>query len=288
MTLLTPRQIQENRLFPGCEYVASIPHKLLICTIPKNGCSTIKGWFLKAVNAPTDTGYDVHAQCRGFYSLNCHPPEVAEKAFNEFYSLVFMRDPFSRIASAFVDKFIGPGQHELFEPVREAIEEVHRLSGAKVEIDTTAAVQFTSQTLDVPASSTVAYRRGISFREFVDYLAASPDDHLDNHFRSQAAFIAGRRISHIGRIEDLSRTLPIIARRLGLSAPDPGEHHRNADSPGDGAFYGDTLSRELHRRGIRPTAESLYDGEIRAVVRRRFHRDFELFQSASPPPQEPG
>lgn len=285
MTLLTPRQIEENRLFPGSEYLISIPHKLLICAIPKNGCTTIKSWFLKAINAPTDTGYDVHAQCRGFYSLNCQPPEVAEKAFGEYYSFVFLRDPFTRIASAFIEKFIGPEQHELFEPAREVIEEVHRMHGARVEIDTTAQVRFPNQSFSIPASSTVAYSRGISFREFVAYLAEAPDGCLDNHWKPQAAFMEGRRFSHAGRIQDLSRTLPLIARRLDLPAPEAAEHNRNADSPGDGAFYGDTLCRELHRRGIKPTAEGLYDDEIRRIVRRRFHRDFELYQAASLSPE---
>lgn len=284
MMLLTPRQMQENRLFPGSEYLVSIPHKLLVCAIPKNGCTTIKRWFLAAVNAPTDTGYDVHAQCRGYYSLNCHPPEVAEKAFSEFYSFAFIRDPFTRIASAFIEKLIGPEDHELFEPAREVIEEVHRMHGARVELDTTAEVRFPGHTFTVPASSTVPYARGITFREFVHYLAEAPDEALDNHWRPQAAFIGGRRLSHIGRIQDLSRMLPIIARERGLPAPEAGEHNRNADSPDDGSFHGDTLSRELHRRGIKPAIEGLYDDQIRAAVRRRFCRDFDLYQSASPVP----
>ncbi len=200
----------------------------------------------------------------------------------EFFTFSVLRDPLKRIASAFAEKFVGPALHEVFEPAREVIEENERLHGATAPHDISADIQFPGRTVTVPACSAIAYGRGVTFREFVRYLCESRDEHLDAHWRPQSSLLSGGRFKSIGRLDDLAIYLPSIAERLGVAIPVLSDHTPAADLPGTGMFHGDMLSREMHRRGMYPSAATLYDDELRELVQSRYRDDFEMFTRAQP------
>lgn len=282
LTLLTTRQERENTVFPLADYIVSLRHKFVCCAIPKNGCTFLKNWFLSVEEPEVVGSVDPHVRCRDNHGLHLHPPDSVEAILRDFYLFTFVRDPLKRIASAFAEKFVGPQPYEIFEPAREVIEENERLHGAIAPRDTTHTIRFPDREYDVSACSAVAYSRGLTFREFVRYLCASPDEHLDAHWRPQSAFLSGRKFSFVGRIDDMSGALPWLAAMLGVPAPDSREHLPFTDTPGKGMFHGDMLSGELHRRGYAyyPTAATLYDDEIRQAVLTRYAEDARLYRDA--------
>lgn len=281
MTLLTPRQREENRTLPYSEYLVSFEHKFVCCAIPKNGCTALKRWFLSVVEPNLPSTVDVHAHCRDFHVLCNQPRETIEAVMREFFTFSVVRDPLKRIASAFAEKFVGPALHEVFEPAREVIEENERLHGATAPQDIIADIQFPGRTVAVPACSAIAYGRGVTFREFVNYLCESPDENLDAHWRPQSALLSGGRFKSIGRLDDLATYLPSIAEQLGVAVPVMSDHTPATDMPGGAMFHGDMLSREMHRRGIYPSAATLYDQELRELVRARYREDASLYEQAS-------
>lgn len=277
MTVLTPRQREENRTLPYSEYLVSFEHKFVCCAIPKNGCTALKRWFLSVVDPDAPGTVDVHGHCRDFHVLCNQPRETIETVMREFFTFSVVRDPLKRIASAFAEKFVGPALHEVFEPAREVVEENERLHGATAPHDIIADIQFPGRTVTVPACSAIAYGRGVTFREFVKYLCESPDENLDAHWRPQSALLSGGWFKSIGRLDDLATYLPSIAERLGVAVPVMSDHTPAADMPAGGMFHGDMLSREMHRRGIYPSAATLYDEELRTAILDRYREDAELF-----------
>lgn len=285
-TLLTPRLAGENAIFPLAEYFHSPKHNFTVCAIPKCACRVVKQWFL-AVQEPGVQVHvdDVHMACRDRHGLHLADPAKAAEILHSSFTFTFVRDPHKRIASAFIEKFIVPENNALFEPVREVMEENERLHGATAVHDRVDQIVLCGRVVQVPACSAIAYQRGLTFREFVRYLCVSPDDHLDAHWRPQSAFIAGRRMDFIGRMESLSAVLPGLACRLGAPAPELAPHTPTADrtDAADTTFPGchaDMLSRELHRRGVLPSAMTLFDDELRALVSERYAAEVRLHASA--------
>lgn len=261
----------ENRGLPDRLYLVSERHRLICCAIPKNGCTTIRKWFLAFADPAGLQSADVHRYCADHSALSLLPRPRREEAIASFFTLTFLRDPLVRLASAFIEKFVGGHSHGHFEPAREVLESVALDHGVG---DAT---------------------RGITFREFVQYLHEAPDDHLDYHWRPQSAILVRRRMDFTGRVSQLTEALTAISIARGYPRPPEAEALPRAAS--DGGFLGDTPSGELYRafcysRGVLPAAEALFDPEIRSSLLARYATDVELYRGATDrlpeiPPIEP-
>jgi hypothetical protein len=274
----------DNRGLPNRAWLASSQHRLACCAIAKNGCTTLKKWFLSFADPAGLTAPDVHIYCAPRWMISLWEGPPRDEAFAKFYTMAFLRDPLSRVASAYVEKFVGGHPYGYFEPAREVLEDLARMRGIDVQLDHTEALQLGAQSVSVPASSAVDYVRGATFREFVSYLCAAPDDHLDQHWRPQSSFIAGRRMSFLGRVSSMTAALGLISERLGFPPPPTPEQLPRA-SP-DGGFIGDVPSSDLYRRfiydrAVLPATELLFDDEIRSMLRHRFATDIEIFQRST-------
>ncbi len=261
-TVITPRQAVENYHFPADAHLADPRSGLLYCAIPKSGCSTGKRWFLSIAEPEIlDRPHppDIHARCRERWAL-CLTEDPIERARHTYGSLAFaiVRDPLDRIASAFTEKFTLVYRNDLFLPARELAE--------RIEADRADG------------------RTGVSFAEFVEHLAAAPDDALDAHWRPQTSFLRLRNDYLIAPIERLTGTLRLIAGALGRAAHEPPSINLTPYSDASAAESPEVISTrsstDLYAANLHPRSRGLYTQRLRDLVRARFSADVELHQRA--------
>jgi hypothetical protein len=259
MSTLTPRQEAENTAFPFADYLADPSRRLVFAAIPKSGCSDLKHWFISLVEPErlADPAFRLHAYCSQTHTLARFTQEERERLLRESFTMAFVREPVSRVVSAYVEKFVRPAPAGLFEPAREVVS----VLGAD------------------PA-------RGVTFREFVRFLEKAPDEHLDSHWRPQAAFLRGVRIDLLGRMEALPSMLESLGKELGMPPRVAGRRNATGYTPPSGENVADTPSAQLHESGALPPAADLIDGALRETIERRYREDAMLYEGATDAPPE--
>ncbi|MDX2114772.1 MAG: sulfotransferase family 2 domain-containing protein [Planctomycetota bacterium] len=251
---LSDRQAAENALFPWADVYTFPGRPLVVWAIPKAGCSAVKRWLLgHAEPGPEDRwAPDVHTYIRPRYSIKLLDDAERARRLASDRTLAFVRDPIARVVSAYVDKFVIRDHDHLFAPARE----MTALLGA----------------------------RGLTFRQFVDILTHTPDDHLDVHWRPQTRWFAIHTPAEILPIERLSATLAALDADAGIPAAalphlakpsNPTEYTRS-----DGVLHTDTPSDVLKARDLRPGPVALVDDDTRAAILRRFADDLDLYRRA--------
>ena len=278
---VSPRMAIENESFPLASYLALMDFRLVICAIPKVGCSTIKRWVVQNLNPDALVGegasVDIHKVCRDRYSLVALNAIDPDAVLDESLCCTFIRDPLTRLASAFVDKFCGPRVDEMTEGAIELIEDVHRRRGVDVTHDTT--LRCVGGTIEVPACSRVNYVRGVTFREFVEHVCESEDSAMDLHWRPQVSFLAGRSFDLVARVENLTPCLQVISRQFGLAEPE--KHRENPTLYTDDLVemgFADMHCGDMRRHWVRPRAQRLFTAELRERVLERFAADADLYE----------
>ena len=82
--------------------------KLVFCYIPKVSCTTWKGVFYQALH--NGTGRKVYPHRKSLWSfLIDYPPAERKRILDTYYKAMFVREPFSRLLSAYRDKVTGRG-----------------------------------------------------------------------------------------------------------------------------------------------------------------------------------
>ena len=83
-------------------------HRILYCYVAKNACSTVKFHFLKkkfGAGGVAISDEDVNRQVHSL-AKNQTVAEIPNDLFADHYSFFIVRHPYSRIASAFLEKFV--------------------------------------------------------------------------------------------------------------------------------------------------------------------------------------
>lgn len=212
--------------------------------IPKNACSTMR-FSIALANGCIASEAQVH----WIHNNNeTFPPNLSELATAR-YSFVVLRDPFRRIASCFLDKFVGrrPEAWRFVEVLDHAIDLDH-----------------------------------LTFREFVTTLPKFL--RVDQHWRPQVDFLVYEQYDDWFCLEDFSRVVATLDRKIGFTVRDTRhlllhgtERHRIvasketlADTPGHDIAT-------MKRNGEIPAVESLFDDEIIGVIRKIYADDFAIY-----------
>lgn len=188
--------------------------------------------------------------------------------------LVILRNPFHRLVSAYIDKFVKWGGQHVEPFILPIIRHVQRCRPGEEDLD-----------------------RGVSFREFVHYVCARPDFALDEHWRSQASFLGGAfggaagGIDHAGRFEDLRATFTLIEQRSDIRITEnvdallpndtPKMTNWAAASNASSEHYCDWTPSALRTLGAYPRPYEFYPDGLILLVRERYWSDIRLYQSAS-------
>ncbi len=191
---------------------------------------------------------------------------------------VLARNPYDRIVSAYVNKFVWDGGRP-----RSALDQMESFArDAAMEI-----VGFLQS--ETPWLVSKSYN-GVSFQDFVAFLVHQVHDRrgreplLNNHWNTQVPFFfnARFRYTNIIKLEQIAEDIQPLAHHLGISEPFP--QLRNTVGIAGNAEQEDhsTLtSVEMTNAGIVPTRRTLLTPASRTAICEAFRIDFDKFEYPS-------
>lgn len=174
-------------------------NQIIYCFIPKVACtqwktilSELKG--LCKNNSCISRSF-IHNR-RHFKNLNTYPSDVALGMLQRYFSFLFVREPFERLLSAYMDKFF-PGNKEFHRNIGTGIIRKFR-----------------------PLASERARKTGddVTFAEFTDYLVHVARGRGDEHWNTYQTLCHPCAINYdvIGHFENLIEEGPYVIRKAGI------------------------------------------------------------------------
>jgi len=265
--------------------------RLIYVSIPKNACTTIKSWFLTNLGVDVEPfrgrGGEIHDFARRRHNLAVLDEAEARRWLDEAFVFAFLREPIGRVVSGYLNKFVTArrkGEAINFS-AKDAIEAVHRQRGHAVRYDREHALSWGGHVLKLDGS--IDYERGLTFREFVDYLCGEPDDMaLNPHWRPQHRFIDGLRVDFLGRVETLAADMAALCERVGQATPEmPAENRTAYAAPGVEASpeeLADALPEALAAMDALPRTSQLLPDGLRSRLEERYRQDIAVYAQLTP------
>ena len=179
---------------PAGYYFVNEQLKTVYCSIPKNACTLFKTMLVD--NSKFKSEFE--ASGTGVHEFSNQRLQVSSAAYlleclssKEYFKFVILRNPFDRIVSGYLDKFAKHVIPEAF--VQNIILDVQTSLGLVPDIE-----------------------KSITFSQFVDYLATTPDNQLNDHWRPQNNFVSTVNFDFVGQFEfmdDIIKTLESTCKR---------------------------------------------------------------------------
>jgi len=243
-------------------------HKLLYAPIAKCGCTTLKRLMVELSALPNSEiilQNDVHRVTDAFSTgaqLKDHDFETVRKLVQseEYYKFAVIREPVSRIISAYTEKFL-----------------LNRLEPRNLD-----------HTLDVFRTvrneSTPNIGNGISFRQFAEYLLASDPTRLDPHWAPQAAFLAGvdkyNDVFTMEQFNDLSARLSeLTGQTIKLGKHNTSLRHEADDLAINSGRYADIVPGEMDDVS-KITANDFMAPDLVVKLHDYYKEDLEIYRSS--------
>ncbi|MCC6286007.1 MAG: sulfotransferase family 2 domain-containing protein [Phycisphaerales bacterium] len=257
--------------------------ELGVIAIPKCGSSSIKYWWARVAKGILEP-FQNHRQIHVVVRSDIVDKDRFAKQAHRLFVVAVVRDPLSRLASAFRSKFIGLGV--LSRTCWPMVERVQLGLSSGEALPPKDGRRTLAGEGSVATFARVNYDLGISFRQFVHAVCEAPDEGLNPHWRPQSWFVGGVEVRMLGRLDHLQRTLDRVATHFGrtpVPLPDrptrqpPSRHPRLGDAKG----YPDVEAGRFRWNGVTPSDDDLFDESLRALVRSRYSADVELFERAS-------
>lgn len=213
-----------------------------VCRTPRCGSTTIAEWLLKVRDGhprqfPFDGEWLTDAQF--------------DRIMSEYRTLLLVRDPFSRMVSAYLGKIV---KHQNLINAQRLIEAVQGICGVARD-----------------------HATGVTFRQFVWAATIFVDD----HWRPIVEFSPGEP-THYCTPEHMPTYIKTISERLEIPVIPLGRENATPY----GAFMAgaaDMAPADLRQLSGYPTWESFYDRELRALVGQVYSDDIKRFYRAWTP-----
>lgn len=182
--------------------------RLLYCEVPKAGCSNWKRVLMVlggSATSPRDIPHDAVHYANRLRRLDSYDGTGIAQRLRSYTKVLFVREPFERLVSAFRDKFESPNSY--YHPVfGRPIISRYRANASRSALRTGA---------------------GVTFREFVQYLLdVRRPVGMDIHWEpvSQLCHPCRLRYNFIGKFESLQEDADILLHHVGappnLTFPD--------------------------------------------------------------------
>ncbi len=262
------RSAIDYRYVPGLSF-ADLWRGVQYTAISKNACTILKATFV--MNSPLREKYlESRLTIHEFYATAICDVSVEVAIARNPARVVVLRDPESRLVSAYLDKIVRPAEH----------------NAAMAEI-VPGVVRGAQALLGIPYDR----ERSISFAEFVRYVTTLSDAQCDVHWVPQHR-LCGTDMSiyaHVGRCERLDDTMFYLNTMFGME-PETSirQHIHSPDTHATPYDDGCTLPRAWNvlpgeLRGYDngyPPAAHFFNDEIRAAIRDRYATDYTLYAAA--------
>lgn len=266
--------------WPERSYLVDPFHGFVYCPIPKAGLSSVTTWFLQGIY-PDLGEFDLDSpeaqSALEPFVLKSWGTRPAQKVLQnpQYFKFAIVRNPFSRLVSAFLNKFL-PGKRVVRQPIRHML--ARRKWGPGLYGDWAIACgwladritgQFKRHDAKVPGD--------LTFHEFVMYLADTDLRRVNRHWRPQHLFLEGCEFDFIGRLENLAEDFAQIQQQLGLEHPLP---HLNSTQRQQG--FGDSEEcwaemplEHLQKMANFPNYTAFYSPELIQRVEAFYQQDLE-------------
>ena len=257
-----PRAVKTRLGWPLAQVFVSKPARVLYCPIGKNACTFLKSEVTRTAGLP-HTAYmlrDIHFitdHVRTGMQLSDYPQEEVDAmiADDSYLKFAVLRDPTDRLLSAYIEKFV-----------------IGRLSPANMH-HTKSVVVPVQSTLGL---SKADFDRGITFRQFVSFIAAADPRHLDPHWRPQALYLQGLQYDRLFRLDQLNEVIDMLSERSGVTL---NRKARNVTGSGTGTPLpgaADMLPGDI-AAAPRIAKASFLDDDILRGMETAFAVDYDLF-----------
>jgi len=177
--------------------IVSDNYRLLYFPIPKVASSSIKLYLLRNIfltNYPVDLDHYTEQQIH----RHTYPTtrRFSSTRYRQYFKLVIVRDPVSRIWSCYQDKIVNDRMRE--RPLRAGFERYNVLFRKSI------------------------FSLNMTFDDFVEAISRIPDIISDEHFRSQSRFLPHYTALHqhdfVCTMQNLDDTMLQLSTRLGLAS----------------------------------------------------------------------
>jgi hypothetical protein len=213
--------------------------------IPKNACTSFKRTLGRAQGSLAPDAASAHEMTFRHWSSGL------ARYFGTDERIVVVRDPFDRVLSGYLNRFLMHEDAAADHAMRTGLAET--LGPGSVPGD-------------------------VTFADFVEYLSRTPSRSLNEHWRPQSDFLVGS-YTRIIRFEHLREDTGFLADR-GLSLDEARGHSTSTMRQDLGPGWADRKARRLRRlrrhKGVLPTRENMYDERLHALVAERYAEDVEL------------
>jgi len=229
--------------------------KLVYCGIPKNACTLFKKIIVEHSKNKVifeKSNKNIH---QFLVENRCEISTFLSSLESpDYYKMIILRNPFSRLASGYLDKFAKHPYPESF-----AVEVIKSVQ------------EFLNLDLDIEKS--------ITFDQFIKYLSRKEDYELNDHWQPQNIFVGSIKFDLIGQFENLSYVLDVLEKKYSIQIPRKGaEHATNYQDFSEEKPFHTMYPGELRKLAGMPKAKQLYSAELESIVRSRYAEDIMLYE----------
>jgi len=232
----------------------------VVLPIPKNACSSLKESLVDSRSGAdsrllSDSPLNVHSYTKTHLSLA--PGESIDSLRAQGFKVaVVIRNPFKRLVSAYLSRtgLTSATSHGNF-----------------------ARLNSLQRYLDVP----LEFDRGLSFAEFVQAVAKSRDEEVDEHWRQQVCFLPRGDVQDCDVVCQFEKFPQLIEQFAALGLKIPQSEIRNkteyahSATPGEAA---DILGRDIRNASAKPNAKGFYRDDLVQLVADRYAKDIALYE----------
>ena len=169
--------------WPEHNFIPDHNYRFLYCPIPKIASSSFQS-LISRLNSQNNVQKKVNYlyHCKYNLSLYNYKEREAVKILKDpsYFKFVFVRNPWERLLSAYLNKFIRKQNLEFF--VKEVVTNVYRQKGL-----------------------TVDWEKSITFQQFLEYLSKTRDEKLNEHWKPQYLFLRTTKFDFIGKLENIEK-----------------------------------------------------------------------------------
>jgi hypothetical protein len=259
---------------PALDYEHFLYHRRLRCiyaVVPKCGTTSIKHWFVATGAVDERPGFagDVHDLLRATCSMDHLQPSEAADLFADpsVLKFTFVRDPWTRLVSGYVDKVAAAG--------RPALEFIR----SKLKRTLVGRWQWFRHRLITGLEP--LQQRGLTFREFVETLCSTRPETMNRHFRPQSCILANVELDFVGRLESFDVDFNTLLQRLGEATQPRAAHQQRYQGAAAGECVADWPAARLRELSEFPHWRQFYTPDLEQRVAEYFAADFARFGYAA-------